>query len=230
MLWLWILAGIVLLFILLCLLRLGVLVNFADTAEAYVSVGPIRIQVAPSKKKKDGGPEQEKKPKTTKQAKEEKPGKEKKSFPKPTLSDIRSAYDELWPPTRRALRRTRRGIRIHPLELSLTLGGQEDPAAAAQSCGYASAAVWTGMPVLEQLLDIPDPSIHLGTDFESAGTRIQGRVGISIRIGTLLAVGLQIGIPALRWLLRYLKRHKKADKQRETGKNETAAAEKVPAA
>ena len=88
MLWLWILAGIVLLFILLCLLRLGVLVNFADTAEAYVSVGPIRIQVAPSKKKKDGGPEQEKKPKKTKKAKEEKPGKEKKSFRRTSISRV----------------------------------------------------------------------------------------------------------------------------------------------
>ena len=57
----------------------------------------------------------------------------------------------------KALRRTRRGIRVDPLRLSATLGGAEDPAAAAELYGGLHALVWTGMPALEKLVVIRDP-------------------------------------------------------------------------
>ena len=46
----------------------------------------------------------------------------------PLISQV-SAVGALWPPLKRALNRTRKGIRIHPLQISLTIGGQVDPAA-----------------------------------------------------------------------------------------------------
>ena len=45
------------------------------------------------------------------------------------------------------------------------------------------------MPVLEQLLVIPQPHIHTDVDFSSGETRSAGEVGISARVGTLLGVG-----------------------------------------
>ena len=139
------------------MLRIGVRISVQETAAAWVTVGPIRIQVAPSKPKKDKKKAEPKKKKTT-------DGKDKlkrlKKLPKPTLEDIRSAIETLGPPLNRALYRTRRGIRIHPLHLSVTVGGANNPAEAAELYGLLHAAVWTAMPVAEELLVIPEPSIH----------------------------------------------------------------------
>ena len=76
----------------------------------------------------------------------------------------------------------------------------EDPAAVAQTYGWASSAMWTLMPQLERLLKIPDPHIHLGTDFGAARTQIEGEAGITFRIGDLLIIGVGFGIPLLKWL------------------------------
>ena len=59
-----------------------------------------------------------------------------------------------------------------------------------------------------RLLVIPAPHIHIGIDFDHAKTETFGEAGISIRIGTLLGVGLGVGIPALKWFLRFQKKQK----------------------
>ena len=46
-------------------------------------------------------------------------------------------------------------------------------------------------------------------DFEEEKTRAEGTVGISIRIGTVLAVGFGIAVPTLRCFLRYMRTHRK---------------------
>lgn len=206
MLGLWItLAVLLVLGILLWRLRLGVYIAFGgEQVRADLTIGPFRVRLAPSKETK-------KPPQETK-----KPGKPKKEpkyltetakkVPKPTLEDIRDAIQTLWPASKKALRRTRRGIRIKPLRLAVTLGGAEDPAAAAELYGGLHALIWTGMPALERLVVIPDPAIHLGLDFDAPETRAEGELGISIRLGTLIAVGMQLAAPAIGWLRRYLKR------------------------
>ena len=95
-----------------------------------------------------------------------------------------------------------------PLRLSATLGGAEDPAAAAELYGGLHALVWTGMPALEKLVVIRDPGIHLGIDFDAQETRAEGELGISIRLGTLIAVGTQLAVPAIGWLRRFMKRRR----------------------
>ena len=60
--------------------------------------------------------------------------------------------------------------------------------------------------MLEQLPVSPAPYIHVGIDFDAPQTAVEGELGVSIRIGTLLAVGLGTGIPALRWFLRFRKK------------------------
>lgn len=131
-----------------------------------------------------------------------------KKIPKPKLEDLQDAARTLWPAAKKALRRTRRGIRVDPLRLSATLGGAEDPAAAAELYGGLHVLVWTGMPALEKLVVIRDPGIHLGIDFDAQETRAEGELGISIRLGTLIAVGTQLAVPAIGWLRRFMKRRR----------------------
>ena len=208
-----VLGILVLLLFLLSRLRLGVDVAVdGKVVTVDAAVGPFRIRVLPGKPKKQ-------KPEKKAPPKEEAPPppKEKKPLPKPALADIRSAADTLLPPLKRALGRTRRSIRVKPLDASVTFGGAADPAAAAELYGYAHMAVWTGMPVLEQLLVIPDPHIHIGIDFDAPETAIWARVGVTLRLGTLVSVALGVGIPALKWFLRFQKKHKQPqpDKQPE---------------
>ena len=201
---LWILGILVLLLLWLCLTRVGAQVTLSGGSTVVdVQFGLFRFRVFPVKKKSKPSKEE-----TTEKPEKPKEKKEKQPLPKPTLTDIRDAVRTLWPPLKRALNRTRRGIRIHPLTVSLILGGADDPAAAAEQYGYLQAAIWTGMPVLEKVLDIPEPSIHTDIDFDAPKPLIEGTLGVTARIGTLLGVGLGIAIPALRWFLRFRKKAK----------------------
>ena len=217
MLWLWILVLLAALILLLCRTRVGIQAAFGGgglTLDARV--GPLRLRLLPA------GAKREKEPKTVKKTEKtpQKAKKQKEPLPKPSLADIKDAVHTLAPPLKRALGRTRRGVRVHPLRLNVTVGGRDDPAAAAELYGYLHAGVWTGMPVLEQLLVIPAPHIHVGIDFDAADTIAEGELGVSARIGTLLAAALGVGFPALRWFLRY----QKAQKQKKTAQPPAHAA------
>lgn len=204
-LWLWILLIIALLLVLLCLTRVGVWAAFdGEVLRLDVKIGLLRVHILPAKSKK---PKSEKK---KNEKSEKKPKKPKKEKPKRTIAweDIKDALRTLLPALGRALRRIGRGIRFKPLRLFLVLGGQEDPAASAQLYGEVQAAVWGGMPQLERLVDVKDPYIHTDVDFMSPGTAVEGEAGVTFRIGTLLAVGFGLAVPALGWFLRWRKRSK----------------------
>ena len=189
MLGLWItLAVLLALAIFLWRLRLGLYVVFGrGQAAADLTIGPFRVRLVPSKEAKKTPQETKKTGKPKKEPKDL--AEAAKKIPKPKLEDLQDAARTLWPAAKKALRRTRRGIRVDPLRLSATLGGAEDPAAAAELYGGLHALVWTGMPALEKLVVIRDPGIHLGIDFDAQETRAEGELGISIRLGTLIAVG-----------------------------------------
>ena len=199
---LWLLLAVVLLVVLLCRTRLGVWAAYdGEVLRLDARVGLLRLHILPPKAQKAKKP---KKPKKEKAPKSDRPEKKRKfSF---TLEDGKDALRTLLPPLKRALGRTWRGIRVKPLRLSLTLGGQEDPASAAELCGKLQAAVWTGMPPLEKCMDIRDPQIHIGVDFCAPAPAAEGEVGVTLRVGTLLAVGFSMVVPALRWFLRWQKR------------------------
>ncbi len=206
MVWLWILAVIILLTALLCWTRVGVWVAFGgEELRLDVKFGLLRVHILPAKPQKPKAEKPKKEKKKPSKEPEEKEPKPKRSF---TLEDGKDALRTLFPPLKRALRRFGRGIRVRPLRLSLVLGGQEDPAAAAQAYGEIQAAVWTGMPLLEKLLDIRDPYIHTGVDFNASSTALEGEIGVTICVGTLLAVGFGMAFPALGWFLRWRKRCK----------------------
>lgn len=196
---LWILGVLAALLLLLCLTRVGAQIVLKDgSATVDVRVSVFRIRVYPKKETAE----------TEKKEKKQKEKESKKAVSKPSLADIKDAAKTLWPPLKKAVGRVRRGIRIDPLDLSLTLGGQEKPDKTAELYGYLHTGMWTVMPVLEAGLDIPDPHLHIGIDFTSAQTAAEGELGLTARIGTLLAAGLTVGIPALRWFLKYRKKMK----------------------
>lgn len=235
--WLWISGIVGFLIVLLCITRIGAWVKFgSDDLTVDVRFGVFRIHILPAKKKektpKQKAAEEQKAAEAAKKREAQKAAKKaarearkqaqkgekfsvKTERLKAVLTDVQGAVDALWPPLKRALNRTRKGIRIHPLQLSLTVGGQTDPAAGAQLYGYLHAGVWTVMPALEQVLDIPEPYIHVGVDFDSPDTRAEGEAGITLRIGTLLAVGASVAFPALRWFLKWNKKKKQAQKQQD---------------
>lgn len=206
--WFLVILGIlILLAVLLSRIRLGVRLTWEPgslTAEA--SIGPFRIRLyPPAQRKKSAAP-----PPAPKAAAQPQP-KKHTAFPKPTAGDLRLALETLLPPLRRALDRTRRGIRITPLEICVTIGGEEDPAAAAQLYGWLHTAVWTIMPVMEQLVRIPEPAIHLGIDFDADTTVSSGKVGIFLTLGALVSMALRIGIPVIKFLTAYMKRSQNAN-------------------
>lgn len=198
MLGLWItLAVLLALAIFLWRLRLGLYVVFGrGQAAADLTIGPFRVRLVPSKETKKTPQETKKTGKPKKEPKDL--AEAAKKIPKPKLEDLQDAARTLWPAAKKALRRTRRGIRVDPLRLSATLGGAEDPAAAAELYGGLHALVWTGMPALEKLVVIRDPGIHLGIDFDAQETRAEGELGISIRLGTLIARRNAAGGPGHR--------------------------------
>ena len=206
MLALWILGILAAAVIVLCLVPVGVRVRLTgrdaevDLRLAWLSIRlyPQPPENAEKKTEKKRGKPAEKKPKAVKQ----------RPALRFTRADVWDAVRTLWPPLKRALERTRRGIRISPLDLVVTLGGAEDPAEAAMRYGKVQAAVWTGMPVLETLVEVRDPYVGIRIDFDAPETRAEGTIGVSARIGTLLRAALGVGIPALRWLSQKKKRAK----------------------
>ena len=200
-----ILAVLVLLLGALCLLWVSVRADLmAETKVVHVKIGPIRFRIYPENQK--AKKEKKRARKAEKAAASGKTEtKKKKSLPKFRLRDIKDAVRTLWPPLKRALEHTRKGLRIHPLDLSVTLGGLKDPAEAAKLYAYLHAGMWTAMPLLERIVDIPDPHLHVGLDFSEARTVMEGEAALKARAGTLLRAALTAGIPALKWYRRWKK-------------------------
>ena len=194
---LWIIAS--LLVLLVCWIRIGVLAEWrGDVLTVDANIGWIRVRIVPSKPKRAGSKKQKKKKAA------DSPEKQKMKF---TWTDIKELLQILLPPLRRSSRRVRKGIRLHPFSLSLIVGAEHDPAKGAEQYGALQAGVWTFMPELERLLDIPEPSIHMDVDFTASQMKVEGTVGITARIGTSLLVVFTMIIPVLQWFLRWSKKN-----------------------
>ncbi|MGM9662532.1 MAG: DUF2953 domain-containing protein [Oscillospiraceae bacterium] len=216
---LYILGGFLLLLILLLLLRVGVEVRLGEPLTVTLRLGPVRRQLLPQKKKEKKAQPEEKPKEQPKKAKKDKPAGTK---PKIGPAEIRRGAELLLPALQKALRRTRRSIRVHPLNVHVVFGG-DDPAAVAEQYGWATAAMWSLMPQAERLLVIPEPHIRLDTDFQAERTRTEGELGLSIRIGSTLGIALALLPAALRW---YRELPRAAAKEKETTAADTAAAAK----
>lgn len=217
MLFLKIVGVLLVLLLLLLFLRVGAEVAFgAGETRVLLRVGLLRWQLLPRKGKKRQA--------TKKDASAASKKKESQPATKPKLGwrEWKSGAELLLPPLKRALRRTRRAVRIDPLRLHIVLGG-DDPAAVGQSYGYAQALLWSAMPEAERLLNIPDPHIRLDADFDGGATRCQGEVGMRFRIGSMAAISLALLPPLLKWL-RQLRTARSAAKPTEQPTTKTADA------
>lgn len=195
----WILLGILLLLgFLLLLLRLRLRIHLALRDEGItlsLRAGPIhrtwplgKAETAPPPEASEepAKPSAEKPTKGEQEAAEEANPKKRKSR-KPRDWNMLAAMGK--EAAGLILSRLRRGGKIEPLNVSLTLGGKEDPAAAAQHYGAVQAAIWTIMPQLEERLTIPDPHLRVDLEFQSQETTLRGEIGLSLRLGTLLRIG-----------------------------------------
>lgn len=210
MIWLWILGILIVLAVLIARTRVGIRVRFGQAPlRAVLTIGPFRVPLAGEEEQPPQKPP--KKAKKAQKKTEKSPKKDvKPRFPQVTAADVREAVRTLWPPLKKALSRTRRSVRLDPLTVSVTIGAAEDPAAGAEAYGWASGALFNVMPALEELVRVPGPGVHIGLDFDSAATRAEGEIGVSIRIGTLISVALGVGVPALRWLTDLKKKQQTA--------------------
>ena len=187
-----IIGMILLLFLLLSLLRVGVIVDFGGELRVRLRVGPVKLTVLPRKEKKAQKKAAEAAGKTP----------EEKTKPKAAGGHRLPKLSSLM----RTLRRTCRRTRIDPLEVGVIFAG-DDPADTAQTYGYANAALWTLMPKLEELFYIPKPSVYLGMDFTKAETSAEGTVGVSLRVCDLFAILFTLAVPVGKWFLRWRRAH-----------------------
>lgn len=197
-----ILGAIALLLIVVLLLRVGVMVTLTDTLTVLLRIGPAAIPLYPAVEKKEKA--------TSKKAKavpKAQPKEKKKLALDITRQDVQEALKAVWQALERMLRRIGRRVRITPCEVSVVVGGPW-PDKAAEQYGLISAAVWTVMPRLEQLIHIRDPYIHLDVDFNAPATNVEGQLGVYLRVGDLIAIAFAAAVPLLKFYFPFRRRQK----------------------
>ena len=196
-----ILGALALLIIIVLLLRMGVLVTLTDTLTVLLRLGPVAIPLYPAAEKK------EKPAKKAKPATAATPKKKKKLSLDITRQDVQEALKAVWQALEGVLRRIGRRVRVTPCEVSVVVGGPW-PDKVAEQYGLISAAVWTVMPRLEQLIHIRDPYIHLDVDFNAPSTNVEGKLGLYLRVGDLLAIAFAAAKPLLKFYFPFRRRQK----------------------
>lgn len=203
-----IILGILLALLLLLLIALliPVKVRFSyDQGDMDLTVryGPVKLRLFPPPEK-DKDKASEEKPRKKKKAKKAKKKKPKKPKAKINMDQILYALEKLPPILGRALRRTGRSIRVAPLKAYVLVAGS-DPADTAQLYGRLTAAVGAGLPVLEKGLRVKDVDIRLYPDFTQQQMDLIADVGVSLRPGSLVWIGLRAGGSLLKWFCGFRK-------------------------
>ena len=192
---LWIVGILLLILLAVQLCRVGVRLTFGEETRVTARFGPVRVQLLPPKEKKPPKKEKPKKKETKKPAKE--PWK-------PDFSTIWGSLPELWRILKKGLRMTFRRIRISPMDFSAVIGG-EDPADTAILYGKLNAAMWSVLPPLQELVDMPDAHVHMEPDLQGGESNVSGDVGLSFLIRDKTVIGFACGIPLIKWLIRLRK-------------------------
>jgi len=187
-----IVAGILLFFLLLSLLRVGFEADYsADGLEVRLKVACFHIRLYPGRPSKQ---------KHAKQSKDSAPpeGTDRPSQEqKKKLGDLKQLL-EFSGPILEALGRLRRKLRIELLRLEYCIGGAEDPANAAIQYGIVSAGGGVLIPLLDQAFDVRKWDVQLDVDFDHAASRVAASAEGSWRLGTLVCIMLSLGISALK--------------------------------
>ena len=202
---LFVLAVLVLILLLLGQVRVGGRAEFsAEGFFLWIRLGRFKLKILPA------GPKEEKPKKPKKQKKELKePKKEKPPTPLPEKIGGALEYAQaLLPVALEAAKGMWRGLRVDVLELELTAGGS-DPADAAMLYGQANAALGALWHPLTRAFHVKDGTARVKLDFDAPGTTLYGQAALSIKIGTLVWIGLGAGWKALFGALAARKRLKR---------------------
>lgn len=202
---LFVLAVLVLILLLLGQVRVGGRAEFsAEGFFLWIRLGRFKLKILPA------GP-REKKPKKPKKQKKElkEPKKEKPPTPLPEKIGGALEYAQaLLPVALEAAKGMWRGLRVDVLELELTAGGS-DPADAAMLYGQANAALGALWHPLTRAFHVKDGTARVKLDFDAPGTTLYGQAALSVKIGTLVWIGLGAGWKALFGALAARKRLKR---------------------
>lgn len=211
---LWILGILAALILLLLFLRIGVRISFGEELRVTAMAGPVKLQLLPKQEGKEKKPKKEKPQKPKKEKKkpegEQSGEKGKKKSLGLTFEDITGAIPAVWNAIKGALHHTRMRLKIDPMQLCVTFGGEPDQAA--KLYGWGCSAIWTVLPTLERLTRMPDPEVHLRMDYDAPKTKVEGEVGLSFQIRDLFHIGFAAAWPVLKWGIVFLKARKKRDK------------------
>ena len=206
----WITLGIL---FLLAILPLGVSIHYnADGAIVKIILGPIKLTVAPAKKK----PPKEKKEKTKKEKKPKKQTEKPKQVgadapppePKPEKREEGGSILDFLPLVKTLfdfLGDFRRKLRLDNLQLKLIMAGG-DPYNLAMNYGKAWAAVGNLLPKLEQWFVIRKRDIEVECDFVASKTTVIAHLDLTITLGRLLAAVIKF---AFKTLIKFIQIKKK---------------------
>ena len=198
---LWIILGVVIIFTMLLMLRVGMIASYDESGGmVLLRIGPFRYQILPATKEKKKKKPQKPKKKKTLQAEEEEAAAKKRGG---ALSDFRT----LLRPLLETLGKLKRKLRIEVLELTY-ISGASDPAKAAIAYGAASAGLGMLASTLEYNFHIQNRKFRAGVDFTIQKPVICAHAALSLRVGQLLSLGIAFGIA-------YLKENEKKKQQNE---------------
>lgn len=203
---LYILAAVALVLFLIGQVRVGGRAEFSARGFfLWVRLGLFQIKILPMAPKEEK-PAKPQKPKKKKEPK--RPKKEKEPVPLPEKVGGALEYaQELLPVALEAAKGMWRGLRVDTLELELTAGGG-DPADAAMLYGQANAALGALWFPLTKAFHVNDGAARVKLDFDAPGTTVYGQAALSIKIGTVVWIGLRAGGKALSGVLAARKRLK----------------------
>lgn len=205
----YILAAVVLVLFLIGQVRVGGRAAFnADGFFLWIRLGRFSIKILPMTPKAEKPPKPQKPKKPKKKREPRKPKKEKPPVPLPEkLGGALEYAQALLPVALEAAKGMWRGLRVDKLELELTAGGG-DPADAAMLYGQANAALGALWHPLTKAFHVKDGAARVKLDFDAPGTTVYGQASLSVKIGTVVWIGLRAGVKALFGALAARKRLK----------------------
>lgn len=177
--WLWVLAALALLLLLLWT-RVGVRVRWdAGGLMVHARIGPVLVRVYPAVVR----PERNKK--EPKKDKKKEAAAERKS---PTAEQL-LRYLALAAEAAGGLKER---VRVDDLTIGLVLAGKDDPAAAAIAYGGVNSALGMILPLLEQNFQVKERRVSTAVDFQRGETAAALEAALSLRVLQLLTLGVRL--------------------------------------
>jgi len=205
----WCVLGIVLaVLVLLLMVPVGVRLRFDGVLTLKLRIGPLRLQLLPVREKSPAEAEKQKSKKEAKKAKKAAQktaadtAKKKTKRKRPNREQLFYSVERLGKLLVKVLKKFRRGLRIDPLVLRLTVAG-EDPADAAVLYGRLYAAVGGLLPPLKESVSLRGEEIAISLDFDRDTWDVLADVGIYMRVWSVLGIVFCALSGAVGWYLGY---------------------------